>query len=143
METILVETWLKQVLTSDEQLQSAVAGRVMEYVAPLTTPSPFVVLEYVEGEARDEKTQNSTRIFSVLPYSVVVIGEVKQLATIKPIADRVDELLEGASGSVSGGEIISCERIKPLSSVEVEPSNGKQYRYLGGLYLISVQKSGG
>ena len=135
LETVRVEQWLYQVLSSDAVLAGHVGGRIYSYVAPGDAAFPFIV--YSHQASRDVLGVGPARIMANLLYQVKVIGVGSSVVPLKVIADRIDELLHGASGAVADGTVLACVREQPLSYVEVD--EGVRYYHIGGLYRIYAQ----
>jgi len=140
IETFRAELWLYSVLSGDTGAGgvSTLAGaRIYAYVAPIGTAFPVVVFSH-QG-SHDVRGVGPGRIMASSVYQVKVIGQgtAAGFGAIKAIADRIDALLQGASGSVVDGYVLSCVREQPISYVET--SEGKVYSHLGGLYRLQVQ----
>lgn len=138
-ETFRAEQWLYQLLTGDSGpggVNTLVDGRIYAYVAPSAATFPFVV--YSHQGSHDVRGVGPTRIMASMVYQVKVVGKASTTAmgAIKPIADRLDSLLQGASGQVVDGRIVSCVREQAVSYAE--PSGSDIYTHLGGLYRIQV-----
>lgn len=135
IETLRAEQWLYTVLSGDTTLSSLVGGRIYSYLAPQDAVLPFVVYSHQAGH--DVRGVGPTRIMTSLVYQVKAVGQGGSFQPLKAIADRLDVLLQGASGSVVDGTVLMCVREQPVEYVEVE--NGVQYRHLGGLWRIIAQ----
>lgn len=128
-----IEEWLYSTLSTDSQLTTALGGRrIYGYVAPQGAAMPYVILSHQGGH--DVRGVGPGRIMASVLYQVKVVGEGASFNGIKSAADRLDALLQGASGSVVDGAVLACVREQPLAYVEVD--SGAQYRHLGGLYRI-------
>lgn len=135
METTRVEAWLDGLLKGDSTLNTAVGGRIYGYLAPQDAAVPYVIYSYQRGH--DVFGVGTARIMAHTAYQVKVVGQTKSFVALETIANRLDIVLQGASGSVVDGEILACVREQPISYVETD--SGVQYRHLGGLYRIIVQ----
>lgn len=140
IETVRVEQWLYGLLSGDTGaggVSTLVGGRIYAYIAPERSAFPLVV--YSRQAGHDVAGVGPVRIMAREVYQVKVIGKAATVAfgAIKPIADRIDTLLQGASGSVVDGSILSCVREQGVSYVE--SSGSDTYSHLGGLYRIQVQ----
>lgn len=135
IETLRVDQWLYGVLSGDATLSSLVGGRIYGYIAPQDAPLPFVVYSHQEGH--DVRGVGPARIMASLVYQVKAVGQGGSFAPLKPIADRLDQLLQGASGTIVDGRVLMCVREQTVEYVEVD--DGVQYRYLGGLWRIIAQ----
>jgi hypothetical protein len=137
VETARVDRWLYELLSGDQELQSLVGDRVYGYLAPPGAQFPFVVFTHQGGH--DVLGVGPARVMAHLLYQVKAVGKGNSFAPLQPIADRVDALLQGASGSVVDGYVLICVREHPFAFVEVD--NGVEYRHIGGLWRILI--SGG
>jgi len=135
LETVRVEQWLYRVLSQDMTLGDMVGGRIYAYVAPQDAPFPFILISHQAGH--DVRGVGPARVMVSLVYQVKVVGQGGSFAPLQPIADRIDALLQGASGAVVDGQVLMCVREQPVAYVEVD--DGVQYRHLGGLYRIIAQ----
>lgn len=132
IEVAWVDEWLYGVLVNDAQLSALVGGRIFSYVAPLTATTPFVVFNHQAGT--DVRGVGTVRVMTSLVYQVKVVGQGESVRSLKPIADRIDALLHGASGSVADGTVLTCVREQQVAYAEVD--EGVRYNHLGGLWRI-------
>jgi len=140
LETFRVEQWLYQLLSGDNGasgVHTLVNGRIYAYQAPAGAAFPFVV--YSRQAGHDVMGVGTARIMASELYQIKAVGKAASVSfgTIKAIADRIDTLLQGASGTVTDGRVLSCVREQGISYVETSGSD--VYSYLGGLYRIQVQ----
>ncbi len=138
-ETFRAEQWLYTLLTTDSGaggVNTLVGGRIYAYVAPSGAAFPLVV--YSHQGSHDVRGVGPTRIMASMVYQVKVIGKSSAagFGAIKAVADRLDTLLQGASGSVVDGRVLSCVREQGISYVE--NSGSDVYSHLGGLYRLQV-----
>lgn len=134
-ETLVAEQWLQTVLSGDATLNTAVGGRIYGYVAPQDAAFPVVV--YQQQAARDVQGVGPARIMATMLYIVKVTGQTGSFASIEAAANRIDAVLQAASGTNVRGRVVACVREAPFSLVENTP-NG-QYRHLGGMYRLWAQ----
>lgn len=134
-EVVYADQWLYGLLSGDAPLTGLVGTRIHSYVAPEGVVFPYVLYAFQGGA--DVSVVGGVRIFNSGLYQVKAVGRTESLASLQVIANRLDTLLQRASGSVTGGIILACVRTQPLAYAEV--SNQYQYRHLGGLYRIQVQ----
>lgn len=139
IETFRAEQWLYSLLSGDAGaggVNTLVGGRIYAYVAPSGAAFPLVV--YSRQAGHDVMGVGTVRIMASELYQVKVIGKgaTVSFGAIKAVADRIDSLLQGASGSVVDGLILSCVREQAISYVE--NSGSDIYSHLGGLYRIQV-----
>ncbi len=140
IETVRVEQWLYGLLTGDGGtggVNTLVGGRIYAYVAPEGSTFPLII--YSRQAGHDVAGVGPARIMASEVYQVKVIGKATTVAfrAIKPIADRIDTLLQGAGGTVVDGRVLSCVREQGVSYIE--NSGSDVYSHLGGLYRIQVQ----
>lgn len=132
-EALVVDGWLYARLSGDAELSTLVGGRIFSALAPPDTPVPFVV--YSSQTWRDVRGVGPrARILSESVYQVKAIGEGRSFGPLRRIAERIDELLDGAAGPADGGEVAGVAREEQLAFVEVD--EGTEYRHLGGLYRL-------
>lgn len=135
IETIRVDQWLYERLSGDSTLSGLVGGRIYSYLAPQDAALPFVVFSHQAGH--DVRGVGPARIMTSLVYQVKAVGQGHSFQQLKAIADRLDALLQGASGSVVDGTVLMCVREQPVEYVETD--DGIQYRHLGGMWRIIAQ----
>lgn len=135
IEVLRVDQWLYATLTGDATLVGAVGTRCYGDVAPQGAAFPYLIFNLMDGT--DVMGIGTARIMVNAIYQIKVIGQVPSYALLKPIADRVDAVLQGATGSVVDGVILACTREQPIRYVEI--AGETQYRHLGGLYRVFVQ----
>jgi len=134
-EVLLVDRWLYELLTSDSTLVGLVGGRVYGYLGEQDGALPYVLYSYQGGH--DVRGNGPTRFMVSLLYQVKVVGVGASFQPLREIADRLDRILQGASGTVSGGRVLVCVREQPINFPEVD--NGVVYRHVGGLWRIHAQ----
>lgn len=135
IESVRVEQWLYATLTSDATLAVAVGTRCYGYIAPAAAQFPLLLFAMQDGS--DVMGVGTVRVMFQGIFQVKVVGATNSFATLKPLADRIDAVLHGATGSVADGAILACTREQPLAYVDL--SGETQYRHLGGLYRIIAQ----
>lgn len=136
IELARVHQWLRTLLTADATLTGLVSTRIYGDLAPQGVTLPFVVYNWQGGN--DVRGLGTARIMVNGLYQVKVIDRaLSGMTNTVAIADRLDTLLQGASGSVIDGAVLACVREQPLAYVETEA--GEHYRHLGGLYRVIVQ----
>lgn len=134
-ESAKVEQWLYSMLTSDQELTDLVGDKVFAYVAPEDVDCPFVVYNLIS--ALDYRTLGPYRYMVNLLYQVKCIDKGFGLVRAHQIADRIDEVLEGANGTVDSIQIATCYRDGSVAYTEVDDKNNV-YRHVGGMYRIVV-----
>lgn len=135
IELTRVDAWLYAVLSADAVLTAAVGGRIYSDVAPQDVAFPYALFSYQGGH--DVRAVGPHRIMAHATYQVKAIDRNESYGGIDGIADRIDALLQGASGSILDGHVLSCVRDQVVRYSEVD--GGVQYRHLGGLFSIIAQ----
>ena len=131
-ETLVAEQWLYSVLAADSQLAAIVGTRIYAYVAPQGATMPFVVYQNQAG--RDVRGVGPLRLMANMLYVVKVVAQTNTFGTLETAANRIDAVLQAASGSNVRGTVIACVREQPFSLVESLETG--QYRHLGGIYRL-------
>ncbi len=137
IETVRIEQWLYALLSGDSLLSTLVGGRIYSYVAPQGAPPPWPLVVYSYQGGYDVRGVGPARIMVSAVYQIKAIGQGQSFAPLQPVADRLDALLQGASGSVLDGQVLMCVREQPVAYVEI--SAGVPYRHLGGLWRMIAQ----
>lgn len=138
VENTLVESWLYTTLSTDATLKGKVGARIYSYVAPARTLTPYVIFN-AQSPGFDVMGVGTARVMLNCLYQVKVVVQDASFHGAKDAADRIDELLHGAAGTPTGGQVLGCVREGPLAYAEV--TDGIEYRHLGGLYRIWVQET--
>lgn len=139
LELEVADRWLFDVLTADPDLAALITDpgddgpRVFSEVAPASAAYPFVV--FAHQASTDVAGVGPYRIGTEATYVVKAVGEGQSYAPLRPVAARIDALLQGAGGAVIDGEVWAAQRTAPVRYPEITP-NGDQYRHLGGLYRL-------
>lgn len=119
--------------------------------APATPPGPFVW-----GEIATEQTEypivvfmlhagpdvlglGGARIMTRSLYQVKCIGTGNSFATITPMMDRVDALLQAGGVGVVQGSTIIIGSVREQQIKKVELIYNVRYNVLGGMYRIDTQ----
>lgn len=148
-ELSIAESWIYQVLAADSALDTLAGGsvenRIWPGIAPAGTPEPYIILAYQGGRDVNALGNQLARILTRPQYQVVAMGPEITLGTLDPWAARIDECLHGKSGTLLDddlvtvlGRVYSCIRERPFTLPETV--EGRQYRRLGGLYRLDIQK---
>jgi hypothetical protein len=116
---------------------TGVAGRIYGYFVPATGNYPCALYSFQGG--RDVSAVGAIRVMGSMLYQVKIVGKSTRpdFGSIKALADRVDTLLQAASGTTTDGRVLSCVREAPISYVETHGSDC--YSHAGGLYRLQVQ----
>lgn len=131
-ESVVVDRWIYGKLFNDATLMTLVTG-VYSSPVPPGKLLPYVVLQ--EQTTRDIRGVGPSRIGIGGTWLVRAVMETPSWGgSLETIANRIDVLLQAASGSATGGVVWACVRERPFRLVE-STQNG-QYRHLGGIYQI-------
>lgn len=138
-EISVAEQWMYTVLSGDATLMGLVTD-IYFHRAPVEAELPFILVTYHMGN--DVKGLGFNVIAAAVEYAVRAITDQNSLAPIEPAAARIQVLLHGASGTVTGGTVLSCYRERPFLLVE-ETDNRTEgavaIRHLGAIYQVMAQ----
>ena len=135
-EIYTAEAWLYSKLHGDATLLGYCPGGVHTWPVPTTVTTAFVLYQMQSGV--DIRGVGPTRIGVNGLWLVRAVAEAKSFGgSLLSAADRIDALLQAASGSVTAGVVWACEREAPVQLVETR--DGRQWRHLGGQYRLWVQ----
>lgn len=129
--------WLHGVLVADAALMAMLPGGVHPDIRPAGSSSPALVY-YVSDPGPDVMVVGQYRIAIEPTYTVRADVKGKSYGPLRPILDRVDELLHRANGATAVVEVASCTRtavIAPYTSVD---SQGETNRHAGAEYFLEV-----
>lgn len=135
-ETAIALEWLMSTLTGDNALTPLATGGVHRAMASPGTVPPYVIVAFQAGV--DVLSANAFRLMDNLLYQVKVVGPASMTATLLSAAAEIDALLKLASGTATGGLILSCYRESPLQLDELV--NGELWSNVGGLYRLLIQQ---
>lgn len=140
IELTRVDAWLFAKLTGDEDLGEAVGWpEERPWVFPdvaddsVGADDQYVVYS-VQDPGADARAVGSIRVMARPLYLVKAVAKTNSYEALRPAADRIDALLDGARNEIAGdGRLIACIRERAFRLPEGD------YRHLGGLYRVSVQ----
>lgn len=112
--------------------------RLFHGVAPEGVTMPFVVVQLLSA-GNDIITNNGNRVWSDPLYLVKVVTTGSSTVAIEPIVNQIDAALHVSRGSISGGVVLDCVRVRPHDQPEVD--SGKFYSNLGGEYRLIIQEA--
>lgn len=136
MESNAAERWIYAKLSTDATLITKVGTRTYNTRRPPESALPCVIWQLQSGD--DVILLGAVRLWSNLRYLVRGIGETGSYGgDLQAIADRIDALLHGASGSNVDGTVWTCVRAAPFQMIETVA--GREYRHLGGIYRIQAR----
>ena len=130
------DMWITAKLTGDTTLATLVGTRIYDGEAPPGAAYPLVTW-IAASPPRDVMAEGGERILSIAVYLVQVFGQGRDYGLLRPIANRIDELLHQARGTVTDGVVFGCVRESVVKLAEVH--EGQSYRRLGGYYRLWVQ----
>lgn len=137
METNAAEKWLRDTLMADVTLAGVVSTRVWNTRRPDGGAFPCVIFQ-VQNPGADFVVLGAVRMWSRMTYVVRGIAEQSSYeGTVKSIADRIDAVLHGGSGTNGSGTVYTCVRTGPFQMAEVV--DGREFRHLGGVYQVQVR----
>ena len=130
------DKWITAQLTGDAALAALVGARIYDGEAPPGAAYPLVTWT-AASPPRDVMAEGGERILSIAVYLVQVFGQGRDYGLLRPIANRIDELLHQARGTVTDGVVFGCVRESAVKLAETY--EGQSYRRLGGYYRLWVQ----
>jgi len=136
VETFTADKWLYATLTGDTTLMALVTG-VHTWPVLQDTPLPYVLFQ--EQSARDMQGMGPARIWVTGTWLVRIVAETRSWGgTLETTANRLDTLIQAASGTVTGGgRVFVCVREAPFRLVETVQS--REFRHMGGIYRIMAR----
>lgn len=134
-ETALTDQWVEATLLAHAPLTAFVSTRVYPDLAPPDITMPFVV--YQEQSSDDVRGVGPTNILTTTVYVVKAIAQGSNFDALQPVAEAIYGALHNASGTITGGRVLTCLRDQPFRLTEF--TDGKTYRHLGGRFSIQVQ----
>lgn len=142
-ETVISLAWLVAELEADTTFMGLTPGGIHRALAPATDDSgnqiatPYAILAFQSG--LDTLTVNAYRVITQPLFQAKAVGPASNTAAIAASAARMDDLIKRASGTVTGGIVLSCFR-EQLLMVDELVSNA-QWTNIGGLYRLLIQQA--
>lgn len=126
------------ILQADPALAALVGGRIFEGQVPeADSPDRYpLVLVQVYTEPVHLLANGSHRVSSGATLSVRAVDASDYLDPLVPIAERIEELLDGSRSTTAFGRIVSCESTGETSLVEARA--GQTWRYLGAYWRMRI-----
>lgn len=124
--------WLTAILSADSALLSAAPGGIRRGLAPVKTPTPYILLSHQGGS--DVLSGTALRLMTSELFQVVAIGPTSQFPALVTCANRLDTLLGRTSQSAGGITILACYREQEIALDELV--NGISWSRLGGIHRI-------
>ena len=131
-ETLAIETWLYETLSDPDTGILDLATGVYADQAPEDAPFPYVVYQLREGT--DMPVMGASARAVRAHYLIRAVDHSPSKVAAAEIADAIDDLIEKASGSVTGATIIGAIRNQPFEMVETQ--GGETYMHVGGIYRV-------
>lgn len=136
-EELHTAEWIKTVLGQIPNLATIAPGGVwLELISEKVT-LPAIRFHCQRRHDRSGNTRSSQRIMVELDWLVAGVIEGPGLVPLVPIADAIDNALQGANGSTSAIQVLSCLRQETFFQSEVGRS-GVTFRHSGGIYRTLV-----
>ena len=132
-ETEAIDEWLNALLDADATLVSYVGTRIYAALAPPETTLPCVVFGLMQPTA-DVRAANGKRVTVRPVYEVKAVGNPLDMLALKPIANRLDALLQGTVTDATD-IVFRCYRQSPLEKPDVLLGTTR-FAHLGGQYEI-------
>lgn len=136
MEITAADTWIYATLKADATLTALIGGssapRIYRGMAPLKAVFPCVVFFYQTG-GQDVRGVGTINIMVNATWVIKAIDRDNSAVSAAAIADRIDILLHGASGT----GVLACVRDEPIAYVEL--LDAALYQHVGGVYKLIVQ----
>lgn len=130
-DTAAVNSWLNGLFTPDPILSAQVGGRLYAELAPQGAVLPFVLWQQQGGS--DEAVLDGAGRICATEWLIRAVGRDGALSSLRTIADRIDVLMSGASGGVTGW-VMRAKRVRPVQIVE--PFDGARWLHLGAVWRI-------
>lgn len=134
-EVVTADRWLVEMLKSDSALMALVSD-VYTYPIRASAQLPYVLVS--EQALTDLNSTGGNRLWVNGLWVVRAVFEsVMWTGNIDVAANRIDAVLHGKEGAVTGGNVWACVREQPFRLVE--NNGGQTIRHLGGIYRILVK----
>ena len=138
-ESCLIDDWLVNVLGTPTTPVAALAAvgvtGVHDHFADPGTAFPYVIFQRMSDI--DVKGAGPNRWMINAVYIVKAVAEVDSFTPLKPIANKIDLIVQAKTVAFGGGFITGTSREGSHRLVEYE--DGSQARQLGGEYRIYAQ----
>ena len=124
-------------LSADATMQALVNDRIGNAPASAGTQFPYVVLD-VMSDGFDTRILGGVRIWTNPLLQIKAVTKGNQPGQLRPIAKRIDQLLDRQSGTITDGVIVDIFRESGYLRREI--TGGVLYLNMGGLYRFRVQQ---
>ena len=133
------KVWLYEALHDNSDIESIVGTRIYADYAP-NVPSarayPYILFNYMGGN--DVDGLGTARIFSEPLFQVRAVFEGRPDDDARLLDKRIDDVLQVAAYQQSGDYYFTSRRESPVDRLETDPSTGKRYFNLGGMYRLWI-----
>lgn len=136
-ETARIRAWIYTTITGDPTLAGLIGARAYHGVAPAGTQYPFVVFQMLSA-GNDLLGLGGTRIWAAPLFVIKAVCKGTSTGPVEPVANRIDQVLHAAAGTITNGVIWECVRERPFDLPTVE--DGVSYQQLGGEYRIRASQ---
>lgn len=134
-EKLPTDAWIVSTLEGDATLAALISGVYSELIPP---DKALPAIRFHLHTGQDQMGIGVHRLTTRLHYLVVGVAKGSSPGPLVPIADRIDFLLHGATGSSATVEIMSVRRLEPFSLSTLE--DGVHYWHVGGLYEFQINQ---
>lgn len=134
-DPVVAQTFIYARLAGDTALVALVGASIYADNVPIGGTLPAVVFKQMDPGM--DVDANSRRVLSNPLYIVEAVMAGRSYGALGAFADRIDAVLQNATGTAAGGRILDCRREKPYQMPEF--TDGQDYRHLGGYYRLLVQ----
>lgn len=125
-------------LRADATMQALVNDRIGNAPMQAGTQFPYVVLD-VLSDGTDLRILGGVRIWTDPLLIIKAVTKGNQPGQLRPIAQRIDQLLDRSSGTITDGVIVDIYRER--GHLRREMTGGVLYLNMGGEYRYRVQQA--
>jgi hypothetical protein len=128
LESTVIEKWMQSLFSDDPTISGRIGDRIYLHVATQTAVRPYMVISFMQGE--DYNGLGERGVAQPL-YFVRTIGMRENLADMRAVADRADDLLQDTHVTADGYRInVKREEMQRVP----EFNDGVEYQAIGGMY---------
>lgn len=134
--------WLYDALHGNSDIAAAVSTRIYDGYVPEPPASrvfPYILFDFISGI--DVDALGVSRLATKPLFQVRVVGEGRPTTTTRLVDKRIDDVLGVATYQASGDFYFTAWREQPVDRHEFEPSTGKHYHNLGGLFRLFIGRT--
>jgi hypothetical protein len=140
--------WIQKTLKADPVLQGSALGadpRVYQRDPPAGPPTyPYVLIRWVVGIPLVAIGAIDVWVNTV--YDVIVVDRSNSTSEMKPIANRIDQVLNRQSGRSADGTIFFCCKAPNMSEIastdppaQSNPGGGARVQNLGRPWALTIK----